>query len=487
MNERSRPMALAAALAAVDAEASEHLFGERRVLVRLESDRAASPVMQEAFLLAINEILRFCPNVTIALPPSTPALADAAAKIAKAVHGDEFAVVVCRLDDVSPSEFDAVLTIGSEVREHPAWVAIDASGWCARIATSAGEAVALPTALVPPNILAALAAACLGVGQVFLAFVERALLARPIELSLFDLALGVPGALDSGPDLPALQLDALLVGCGGVANGFAYAIARAPVSGRLEAVDKESLRPENLGPYVCATRKRLGMAKAAVIRDVLAGAVTVIPRIERFLFFRARIGYGQTTLPEIVIAGLDDERVRHDVQRLWVPTTIDLAAEELTAQLIVKELGDEGVCLLGAYRVDPESPDELDELAAAVGLSRERVADFESAITEADIAAAPTETRAALEAARIGGQLVCGRATQLDLNQEEPGSEFTPAVPFVTAFSGIAGAAQTARVLLGMGEGSLHFQFSFLSYRGRKMRMRCPSNCECQAGRRAAA
>jgi hypothetical protein len=69
----------------------------------------------------------------------------------------------------------------------------------------------------------------------------------------------------------------------------------------------------------------------------------------------------------------------------------------------------------------------------------------------------------------------------------EPGTAFTPAVPFVTAFSGIVGAAQTIRELLGAGEGSLHFQFSFLSYRARTMRMRCASDCECQTRRGRAA
>jgi molybdopterin/thiamine biosynthesis adenylyltransferase len=486
-SERSRPLALAAALVGGDARAIEHLFTQRRVLVRLEPGLASSLVMHEAFLLAVNEILRFCPNVTIAIPSSATAIADTAGEIVHATYGDEFSIVVSSIDDVAPSEFDAVLTIGTEVHEHPAWVTIDATGWCARVATSAVGAISLPPVLVPANIFAALAAACLGVGQVFLAFVGRPLLAESIELSLFDLTIGVPSTLSAGPKLPAFELDALLVGCGGVANGFAYATARAPVSGHLEAVDKESLRPENLGPYICATRERLGMAKAAVIRDVLASVLTVIPRIERFLFFRARITHGQTSVPAIVIAGLDDERVRHDVQRLWAPTTIDLAAEELTAQVIVKAIGDDGVCLLGAYRVDPEAPDELDRLAAALGLPRERVADFESEITDADVAAAPPEKRAALDAARVGGQRVCGRATALDLHEEESIPDFTPAVPFVTAFSGIVGAAQTARAVLGTGEGSLHVQFSFLSYRIRKLRMRCSSSCECQGRRRAVA
>src|SRR5207253_957466 len=98
-----------------------------------------------------------------------------------------------------------------------------------------------------------------------------------------------------------------------------------------------------------------------------------------------------------------------------------------------------------------------------------------------DVAAAPPEKRAALEAARRRGQRVCGRATGLDLNEEEPGTEFTPAVPFVTAFSGIVGAAQTTRRLFGAGGGSVHFQFSFLSYRARTMRMRCASDCECRS------
>jgi hypothetical protein len=485
-DESSRPLALAARLLGDELAFVEHLFVERRVLVRLDEQRADSGPMQEALLLAVNETLRFCPNVAVALPPSATALATTVRAIAADIHGDAHELGVMSLADADPADYDAVLNVGPAVGPHPAWVAIDSSGWCARVATSAG-ATSLPDADVPANVFAALAAACLGVGQVFLALVGRPLLAEPIELSLYGLTTGAPGTLELGPTLSPLVLEALLIGCGGVANGFAYATARAPVSGRLEAVDKQALGPENMGAYVCATRSRLGMAKAEVIRQVLASGIEVVPRPERFLFFRARLGYGQTTIPEIVVVGLDDERIRHDVQRLWAETTVDLAAEELTAQLIVKQIDDDGICLLGAYRVDPVAPDELDELAAALGLPRERVADFESEITDADIAAAPTDMRAALESARRSGQRVCGRATALDFGDEDASIDFTPAVPFVTAFSGIVGAAQTARLRTGGGEGSLHFQFSFLSYRGRKMRLRCASSCECQRRRRAAA
>jgi hypothetical protein len=168
-----------------------------------------------------------------------------------------------------------VLNVGREVRSHRAWVAVTASGWCARVATSASGVDALPPAHVPANELAALAAACLGSGQVFLALVGRPLLAGPLELSLFDLTTGAPGDLDVGPALPpSIELDAFVVGCGGVTNWFAYASARTTLTGRVEAVDKQSLRPENMGPYVCATQARLGIPKAEVIRDVLMSALS---------------------------------------------------------------------------------------------------------------------------------------------------------------------------------------------------------------------
>lgn len=486
--EASRPVALASRLAGEPMPALEHLLARRTVLVRLAPEVATSVPMREAALLAVNAILRFCPNVTLALPSAAMDVAEAARELTRAIHGDDAALATCAIDQADVEPFDAVLNAGRDLRAHDAWIAVDASGWCARVTTSASGADPLPPAHVHANELAALAAACLGAGQVFLALVGRPLLANPLELSLFDLTTGAPGELDVGPALPSsIELDALLIGCGGVTNGFAYASARTDLSGRIEAVDKQSLRPENMGPYVCATQAQLGTPKAEIIRDVLAPKIDVIPRNERFRFFLARIGYEQTSVPPVVIAGLDDERVRHDVQRLWAPLTVDLAAEELTAQVIVKDLDDDGVCLLGAYRVDAETPDELDELAAALGLSRERVADFESEITADDVASAPPEKRAALEEARQRGQRVCGRATGLDLNEEEPGTEFTPAVPFVTAFSGIVGAAQTTRRLLGAGEGSVHFQLSFLSYGARKMRMRCASDCECRSRRGRAA
>lgn len=482
--QTSRPLALAANLRGENLEAVEHLFSRRRVLIRLERQARRSSLARECLLLAVNEILRFCPNVTIAVPPDCEDLAAVAASIASGIHGDLATVVMSTLERVDEGAFDAVLNIGREVRAQPAWTAINASGWSARLAAAATEAQLLPAATAPANIFSWLAAASLGAGQVFLALAGRPPTPRTLELSVWSLETGSMGELDPGPTIgPDLQLTALLVGCGGVANGFAYAVARSDLRGHLEAVDKQSLRRENLGPYICATRQRLGKGKAEVIRDVLAPAIDVLPRPERFHFFQARIGYGQTTIPKLVLSGLDKERVRHDVQRLWAPVTIDMAAEELTSQLIVKHLADDGICLIGAYAVDDQVPGELEQLAADLGFPIERVRLFESEITPDDVAAAPPEKQQALNDAMRRGQRICGRATEFDLHEERQADTFTPAVPFVTALSGILGAAQTTRQLMGQADGSLHFQFSFLSYRGRKTLMRCSPDCECAVRR----
>ena len=211
--------------------------------------------------------------------------------------------------------------------------------------------------------------------------------------------------------------------------------------------------------------------------SALAISAYLVPR-ERFRFFSTRFDYGQSYMPELVISALDKARVRHQVQRLWAPITIDLAAEGQTAQLVVKRRDDNGMCLVEAHTEPAGRDAELAALAAATGLSAERLRDFESQITQEDIASAPADKRPGLEEARRRRRPICGRVGDLDLNEDEYTSDFTPAVPFVTAFAGIVGAAQTLKAKLEP-LSSLHFQFSFSSHRSRVLKMQSAKNCEC--------
>lgn len=473
--EWSRLAAVAGHLAGIEADEALDLFTSKRVVCRLDPDLDANPAAHATLLLAANQILRFCPHLTIALPDAAqPTLVPRLRQLAASIHPDP----AIRFED--DPDGDATLNIGRLIRDEPNWIAINGDGWLARVASAGGTASALPPGFTRTDVVGGLASACLGVGQVFTALAGQPLLTTPFELSLFTLEQGEPGSLEPGPKITGrdVALDVLLIGCGGVANGWVYAAREAGSRGRLEAVDHQAQRAENIGPYVCASRARIGTAKAKIIEDELKPQIDVIPRPERFRFFKARIGYGQTYVPDIVLSALDNAPTRRDAQRLWAPTTIDLAAEELTSQVIVKRLDDEGQCLLEAY-TDPAGDEaELAALAEATGLSPERLRDFETPITEADVAAAPPEKRDALERARAQGQLVCGRVGDLDLHEEEYSETFTPAVPFVTCFTGVVAYAQTLRAQTDR-LASLHFQFSFRSYRSRLMRLRRAAACEC--------
>jgi hypothetical protein len=138
----------------------------------------------------------------------------------------------------------------------------------------------------------------------------------------------------------------------------------------------------------------------------------------------------------------------------------------------------ESICLLQALEVPPNEVDWAERLAQQTGLSAERIRqDPTSEITTADIAAADPNLRPLLENAQ--GTLICGRVTEQNLTMEGHDPNFAPAVPFVTAFSGIIGAAETMKYLMGCSQ-ALHYQQNFFSYRGRALHMRCNSQCECR-------
>lgn len=473
----SRPFAAAASL--VNAETDvETLFRCAHVVVRLEESLADSADAEATLMLAVNEILRFCPNVTVVVPPGQAAILDACDRLAAEIHGT--GAHVSRPSGPTLDGFTAVLNIGLETR--PGWITVTSSGWLARVARAGSHCAPMPHPGAAPNPLGALAAACLGAGEVFLSLLGHDAAPKPYELSLFDYRSGPIGTLDPGPPLPtALALVTFLIGCGAVSNGWAYAIKQLPISGSAEAVDRQSLGEENTGPYVLARVVDLGKPKAEIIRVALRPALTVTPRPEEFHFFKARLRYGQIALPELLVAGVDNVETRHELQRLWPSVAIDMAAGGLTSQVIVKHLADAGQCLLDAHTLGPDEAAAVERLAHMSGLQPERIADeFEQPVSADDVAHAAPEFRASLEKARQAGQPRCGYLSDLNLADQWRDEQFAPAVPFVTAFSGIVAAGETLKHLAGWSSGSLQFQFSFLSRRSRRTARRCPDTCECQ-------
>jgi hypothetical protein len=471
---RSRPVRAAATAAGVSEAEAERRFAAARVAVILADDVTDDADARETFLYAVNQCLRFAGQV--AAVTSDGALAAEAGGIARTITGDGLA---------SAAAPDISLVVSTVVTHDSPTVTVSADGWLARLATSASEVDALPRRTAGRNALGALAAACLGASQVFRFLATGGeLSAAALELSLFALEQGAPGSLDPGPDLPArLELDALLVGCGGVMHGFIYALKRLPVLGRARAVDRQRLRDENLGPYVLSRLDLVGVKKAEIIKQTLAPTIEVTPYGEDlYPLFTTRLDRGHFPLPPIVVAGLDRVTPRHIVQRLWPDVLLDIGAGGESAQLIVKHRDDHGACVLELLDVPAGEQDELERLATESGLAPSLIRDaMDAPISQEDVAAAPDELRADMSAARERNELRCGFIRTRALDHEQTSDEFVAAVPFVVAFAGIAAAASLVKELAGVGEpASLRYQFSFASLRGRASVPHAAASCECR-------
>lgn len=478
----SRPLRHASRVARASEHAVERRFRTARVLLRLDAASVPSVAARETLLLALNLLLRIGVRPTLELPRDAAALAERCEQLVIDLLGgeDELDVAVA----VDTRAVEVVLSVGETVRRDIPWIAVSSDAWLARMTTSRSPLARLPRCGGSANVLGALAAACLAVGQVFDFLVGKPLAEKPVELSLLTYEVAHPGDLDRGPEFPAdpPKLDALLVGCGSVMNGWAYAVRLLPIVGGVQAVDYQRLGEENFGTYALWTLQRVGAPKPEIIREALAPAIDVIPRSELFEpLFTVRLDRGHFALPALVVNGLDNVPTRHAVQRRWPKTVVDIGAGGETAQLIVKHSDIAGQCLIGALVAPPESNGDLDSLVARTGLSAEALrAAPDVPITAEDIATAPPEHREALEAARRAGVLRCGYVT-ISLAGQESGDEFEAAVPHVAVFAGVAAAAATLKELMGLGEAaSLNFQFSFASRRARTMRASCASDCECR-------
>jgi hypothetical protein len=203
----SRPARLAANLSDQTEEQSTELFWEKRILVRLEEAFARVPDARETFLFAVNQILRFCPNLAVNVPRNSSDLVDRTHELAIDIHDDDSSIQTITNDEVS--SFDAIVNVGIEIVSDLPWITVNSSGWLARAGTSRATSSRLHWVNSPPNACGALAASCLGVGLAFLTIIGR----KPNvlrELSLFTHTDTPPGMLDIGPPLPqsSLSLDA---------------------------------------------------------------------------------------------------------------------------------------------------------------------------------------------------------------------------------------------------------------------------------------
>jgi molybdopterin/thiamine biosynthesis adenylyltransferase len=471
----SRPQVAAERLG--EFAADRHRFLDKSVLLTGERATLLTDNGRACFLDSIRLLTRMCFNVSVSIPAGCTPLREAAASLSSHIaFGKELALVE-NISDIR--RFDAILSVGFRVHPELPWTTINSNGWVARV-SSGGEK--LPADCGLSNPVGALAAAALGVGEVFKRLIrlkgERGDLLNGFSYSV---RRHRQEETDWGPPLPAqLVADFLIVGAGAIGNGLAHLIRQLPFHSRIDLVDGQTYGVENLGTCILIGSEELTRPKANVLADYLRTNTTVAQGFhgpfEKYV--------DQTkNIPEIVINGLDNIDVRHEVQRsLWPSIVIDGAIGDFTCQVSRHPWPDDIACLMCLFR-KPAGRDAVDTQAGATGLSRSRLMQVDDKITEADVGAVAPEKQSFLRG-RVGQPLcsVVQQAIAQKISEEQQTEGFEPSVPFVACFSACMVVAELVGHICGWHSVlAPRFQFDFLMgpARGQELPQQRRGDCIC--------
>ena len=295
-------------------------------VVCVAPERAATAGGQTMLLAAANLLSRWCRHVTIAVPPTVAHSSVGA--------GDLGELVLAQMRDADPfgdfrivgtesaTSSDVMLCIGGPTPRAVSGltVFITASGWLAGL--SQRQALTLPHDETD-NLLGAIAAACLGVAQVF-----KIAVGMPAELWLrggtFDLSRlewsDEPRPLPSLADIDVGRV--LMVGAGSVGSAAAYCARIAGLRGSIDIVDRDWVKVENFNRSPIFGRATFGLTKADAVAVFLAGSrlsATAVPEWwDEFVQRRGRLSFDY----DVWLPLANEFGVRHAMQHNVPPLMI---------------------------------------------------------------------------------------------------------------------------------------------------------------------
>jgi hypothetical protein len=244
-------------------------------------------------LAAANLLSRWCRRVTIVAPAVSvhPALKMGDRGLGELVldqmlDADPFGAFAIAGAGATPGGIE--LQIGADATPSSS-VSINASGWLA--ALSLGRPIDLP-AIGGDNTLGAVAAACLGVAQLFKMAVglPRPSWFREGVFDLFDLGWTTRFTGHAWPDSPSVG-KILMVGAGSVGSAAAYCARLARLAASVAIVDRDVIKIENFNRSPVFGRRSFGAGKAAAVVSFLsASSLRAVPIPEWWNdFLRSRL------------------------------------------------------------------------------------------------------------------------------------------------------------------------------------------------------
>ena len=184
-------------------------------------------------------------------------------------------------------------------------VTVGAEGWGAII--DGGDPARLGA-----NPLAAMAAAALGIGELFRALFADRLPHGRTGPAPFTLDLLTLGARAEGPPLPGeIGLGTVhLAGCGAIGEAFVAALRELPVTGTLVAVDHEAVDEGNLQRYLLAGVTDVGVAKPTLVERAFEGTRLSVEPVASLW------GADERSVPgrETIVSALDTKQGRIELQ-----------------------------------------------------------------------------------------------------------------------------------------------------------------------------
>jgi molybdopterin/thiamine biosynthesis adenylyltransferase len=472
----SRPIAAAARLR--DLAPDHHRFVDKRVLLTGEASVLASTNGRYCLLNCLRLLVRTSPNLTVFLPTENELFLEECRELAELIaFGGE---VVFARETPDYVEFHAILSLGTQTRADLPWTVINSNGWLARVSSGATP---LPPGIDQANPIGALAAACLGVTEVFKRLIllkeSRGRLVDGLAFSLFSYRCG---ETEPGPAIPvSLLLDLLLIGVGAIGNGVVLLLSQLPVSGRIAIVDKQSFGKENLGTCILIGPDDLEQPKAEIAEKLLAGKLQAVGFHETLEGFESRLGV-EVPFPKMIVTALDDIDPRHRAQGFWPDVIIDGAIGAFPAQVSRHRFGEDSACMACLFR-HPPGPSANEISSRATGLRASRIADAESVVTDADVEAAPIEHQGFLRE-RLGKPVcsVVQEGIAKEISQVEQKAGFSPSAPFVASFSASMMVAELVKEVAGWGS-ALQARYQLDLLRGPMSGLMLPqekrSDCGC--------
>jgi hypothetical protein len=266
---------------------------ECALLLEIDETSAADPGYRAGYLLAANLGARLYPRLSLTGPEQ---LVETAVELARSINPH------CEFGP--PRKRALVLTwLGGKPEMDRVTLAVE--GWNIHLdGTQAATAA--------PEPLAAMAAATLGVGELFRAIFSDLLphgRQAPTPFSLNWVTLGEP--TDTPRLAGSINLETShLAGCGAIGQAAVLALRELPVSGKIVAVDHETLDEGNLQRYLLSGSGDVNEAKTALIERALKDHQLDVEAVP------TRWGEDQLTAPgkEAVFSALDTKQGRIELQ-----------------------------------------------------------------------------------------------------------------------------------------------------------------------------